>query len=139
MKLFRNLFRSRASGGAQLAPQPNREIDAWDRVDRFLILGSEGGYADERILTKENGRHLAQMVRQDGIGVVRRIVKISESGRAPKVSPAIFALAMCAGFGDEATRRLALGRGLTAVCSTGSHLLEFASYVAQFRGRSRAA
>jgi len=152
MNLFRKLFHGRAAGTSQLAPQPERDqvrnnargyvyaLDPWARVDRFLILGSEGGtyYVNERALTQENALHLAEMIREDGIGVVRRIVKISESGRAPKVSPAIFALAMCAGFGDEATRRLALGRGLQAVCRTGSHLLEFASYVEQFRGWGRA-
>jgi len=152
MNLFRKLFYGRAAGTSQRAPQPDRDqvrnnadgyvyaLDPWDRVDRFLILGSEGGtyYVNERALTKDNALHLVEMVREDGIGVVRRVVKISESGRAPKVSPAIFALAMCAGFGDEATRRLALGRGLQAVCRTGSHLLEFASYVEQFRGWGRA-
>src|ERR1700693_514624 len=152
MNLFRKLFYGRVAGTLQLAPQPDRDqvrndaggyvyaLDAWDRVDRFLTLGSEGGTpcVNERALTKANALHLAEMVREDGIGVVRRIVKISESGRAPKVSPAIFALAMCAGFGDEGTRRLALGRGLQAVCRTGSHLLEFASYVEQFRGWGRA-
>jgi 60 kDa SS-A/Ro ribonucleoprotein len=146
MNLFRTLFRGRSAGTSQLASQPERDqvlksacgyvyaLDPWERVDRFLILGSDGGshYVNERVLAQENALHLAAMIREDGIGVVRRIVKISESGRAPKVSPAIFALAMCAGSGDEATRRLALGRGLQAVCRTGSHLLEFASYIESF-------
>ena len=114
-------------------------LDAWDRVDRFLILGSEGGtyYATQRALTLDNAQHLAKMVRDDGTGVVERVIAISTSGRAAKVSPAIFGLAMCAGFGDDAARRLALGRGLRSVCRTGSHLLEFASYVEQFRGWGR--
>lgn len=151
MQLFAKLFRGRAVGTSQLAPQPDRvqvensaggfvyALDAWARLDRFLILGTEGGtfYARERELTKENALHLATLVRSDGTRVVERIVAISLAGRAPKVSPAIFALAMCAGFGDEDTRRLALGRGLDAVCRTGSHLLEFASYVEQFRGWGR--
>jgi hypothetical protein len=38
---------------------------------------------------------------------------------------------MCASLGDEATRRLALGRGVHVVCRTGSQLLEFAEYVEQ--------
>jgi 60 kDa SS-A/Ro ribonucleoprotein len=151
MQLFAKLFHGRAAGTSQLAPQPDREqiensaggfvyaLDAWARVDRFLILGSESGtfYAGARALTVENALHLASLVRSDGGRVVERIIAISTAGRAPKVSPALFALAMCAGFGDEATRRLALGRGLNAVCRTGSHLLEFASYVEQFRGWGR--
>ena len=52
------------------------------------------------------------------------MIALSESGRAPKVQPAIFALAACAGFGDDATRAYALGEGLRRVCRTGSHLLD---------------
>jgi 60 kDa SS-A/Ro ribonucleoprotein len=152
MKLFEKVFFGRSNGTPQSMPQPDREqvandaggyvyaLDPWDRLDRFLILGSEGGtyYAGERELTKANAMHLVSLIHEDGVRAVERIVEISQAGRAPKVSPAIFALAMCAGFGDEATRQLALGRGLNAVCRTGSHLLEFASYVKQFRGWGRA-
>jgi 60 kDa SS-A/Ro ribonucleoprotein len=151
MQLFSKLFHGRTNGTSQLAAQPDRDqvrnsaggfvyaLDAWARLDRFLILGTEGGtfYAGERELTKENAQHLTSLVRENGMRVVERIVEISKAGRAPKVSPALFALAMCAGFGDEATRRLALGPALGAVCRTGSHLLEFAAYVEQFRGWGR--
>jgi len=151
MNLFKKVFRGRMAATSQLVAQADRDqvqnaargyayaLDPMDRVDRFLILGSEGGtyYATERALTQDNALHLAEMVRANGTAVVHRIVEISEGGRAPKVSPAIFALAMCAGFGDEATRRLALGYGLQTICRTGSHLLEFASYVEQFRGWGR--
>jgi 60 kDa SS-A/Ro ribonucleoprotein len=151
MQLFKKIFYGRTSGTSQLTAQADRDqvansagayvyaLDPMDRVDRFLILGSEGGtyYATEHTLTVEGAQHLAKMVREHGIAVVERIIAISQAGRAPKVAPAIFALAMCAGFGDEATRRLALGRGLTAVCRTGSHLLLFASYIEQFRGWGR--
>jgi 60 kDa SS-A/Ro ribonucleoprotein len=151
MNILKNIFRGRTAGTSQLAAQAGRDqvqnaargyvyaLDTMARVDRFLILGSESGtyYATERALTQDNALHLAEMVRTNGTAVVHRIVAISEAGRAPKVSPAIFALAMCAGFGDEATRRLALGYGLRTVCRTGSHLLEFASYVEQFRGWGR--
>jgi 60 kDa SS-A/Ro ribonucleoprotein len=151
MHILRKLYRGRAAGTSQLAPQPGRDqiansaggyvyaVDDWARVERFLILGSEGGtyYASERALTLDNAQHLARMVREHGSTVVERTIALSTAGRAPKVSPAIFALAMCAGFGDDATRRLALGRGLQSVCRTGSHLLEFASYIEQFRGWGR--
>jgi len=151
MHHLKNVFRARTSGTSQLVPQQDRTqvqnsargfvyaLDPMDRIERFLVLGSEGGtyYAAERALTQENALHLATMVRTNGLAVVERIVALSTAGRAPKVSPAIFALAMCAGFGDDATRRAALGPALRAVCRTGSHLLEFASYVEQFRGWGR--
>jgi len=151
MNVFHKLYHGRAAGTSQLAPQPGANqmpnsaggfvyaLDDWTRVDRFLILGSEGGtyYASERALTLDGAQHLARMVREHGTAVVERTIGLSTAGVAPKVSPMIFALAMCAGFGDDATRRLALGRGLQSVCRTGSHLLEFASYVEQFRGWGR--
>jgi 60 kDa SS-A/Ro ribonucleoprotein len=151
MNYLSRIVHGRTIGTLQMRPQPEKNqvknwaggyvyaIDPWARVDRFLILGSEGGtyYAGERTLTAENAKHLADRVREDGVRVVERIIEISTSGRAPKADPAIFALAMCAGWGDEQTRRLALTRGLHLVCRTGSHLLQFASYVEQFRGWGR--
>ena len=68
---------------------------------------------------------------------MHRIVAISVAGRAPKQDPAIFALAMCAGWGDAETRHLALTSGMTKVCRTASHMLQFASYIEQFRGWGR--
>jgi 60 kDa SS-A/Ro ribonucleoprotein len=151
MNLLARIFRGRAAGTLQTLPQPGRDqvrndadgyvypLDRWARVDRFLILGSEGGtyYATEARLTKENALNLVDAIREDGRRVVARVIALSESGRAPKVQPAIFALAACAGFGDEATRSFALGEGLRRVCRTGSHLLTFCSYIEQFRGWGR--
>jgi 60 kDa SS-A/Ro ribonucleoprotein len=151
MNYLSRIIRGRTIGTLQIQPQPGKTqvqnfaqgyvyaIDPWSRVDRFLILGSEGGtyYATEQRLTAENAKNLADRVREDGVRVVERVIEISTSGRAPKQDPAIFALAMCAGWGDEATRRVALTRGLREVCRTGSHLLQFASYVEQFRGWGR--
>ena len=151
MNMLARIFRGRAAGTLQTLPQPDRAqvradnggyvypLDRWTRVDRFLVLGSEGGtyYATEERLTKENAVNLVDAVREDGLRVVPRVIAISEGGRAPKVQPAIFALAACAGFGDENTRRYALGEGLRRVCRTGSHLLTFCSYIEQFRGWGR--
>jgi 60 kDa SS-A/Ro ribonucleoprotein len=151
MNLLARIFHGRAVGTLQTLPQPDRAqvrneaggyvypLDRWARVDRFLILGSEGGtyYAGETQLTKENAVNLVDAIREDGQRVVARVIALSESGRAPKVQPAIFALAACAGFGDEETRRYALGEGLRRVCRTGSHLLTFCSFIEQFRGWGR--
>ena len=151
MNLLARVFRGRAAGTLQTQPQPGRDqvradsggyvypLDRWARVDRFLILGSEGGtyYASEARLTKENAVNLIEAIREDGQRVVARVIALSVSGRAPKVQPAIFALAACAGLGDELTRHYALGEGLRRVCRTGSHLLMFCSYIEQFRGWGR--
>jgi 60 kDa SS-A/Ro ribonucleoprotein len=151
MQALARVFRGRLFGTLQTQPQPVRAqvanaaggyvyaLDRWSRLDRLLILGSEGGtyYATEHALTKDNAANLVAAIGEDGPRVVARVIAISESGRAPKVDAAIFALAACAGFGDEATRRAALGEGLRRVCRTGSHLLLFCSYIEQFRGWGR--
>ncbi|MHA1720092.1 MAG: TROVE domain-containing protein [Promethearchaeota archaeon] len=115
------------------------KVDDWDRLDRFLILGSEGGtyYIKERILTRENAECVIRCINKDGIRTVERIVEISQSGRAPKNDPALFALAMCAGIGDLKTRKKALDH-LPDVARIGTHLFHFATYVKQFRGWGRA-
>ncbi len=113
-------------------------VDEWTRLDRFLILGTEGGsyYAGQRTLTVENAHAIRQLVESNGPRVVTRVVEISTAGRAPKNDPAIFVLAMCAKLGDEQTRRLAYN-ALPTVCRIGTHLFHFASYAEAFGGWGR--
>ena len=113
-------------------------VDSWARLRRFLILGSEGGsyYAGEWKLTRENAKAVEQLVRENGLRAVAEIVEVSEAGRAPKNDPAIFALAIAAGLGDEATRRSALD-ALSRVSRTSTHLFQFVTFVEGFRGWGR--
>ena len=113
-------------------------VNDWTRLSRFLVLGSEGGsfYAGERTLTRENAQAVERCVLSDGPRAVAEIVAVSRDGRAPKNDPAIFALAMAAGIGDERTRRVAL-EALPVVCRTGTHLFRFATFVEGFRGWGR--
>ena len=110
-------------------------VTDWVRVERFLILGAEGGsfYARERALSLENAQAVKRAIVEDGLRVVRMIVKIGEAGRAPKNDPALFALAMAASFGNERTRRAAF-RALPAVARTGAHLFRFACFAESMRG-----
>src|ERR687885_2738500 len=105
-------------------------VDQWTRLRRFLILGSEGGsyYASERNMTRENAKAVERAIREDGKRAVAEIVTVSREGRAPKNDPALFALAMAAGIGDEETRKAALD-ALPLVARTGTHLFHFALYV----------
>ncbi|MCB2100770.1 MAG: TROVE domain-containing protein [Rhodobacterales bacterium] len=113
-------------------------IDHWARLDRFLVLGSEGGtyYVGEARLTVENANAVQQALAEDGPRVVRRIVEISTTGRAPKAQPALFALALAAAAGDDATRQAALA-ALPMVARTGTHVLTFAGYADGLRGWGR--
>ena len=113
-------------------------VDDWTRLDRFLVLGSEGGtyYIGEQKLTVENAEAVRRCIVSDGPRVVERIVAISEAGRAPKNDPALFALAMCVSFGDLETRRRAFS-ALPRVARIGTHLFHFANYVDGLRGWGR--
>lgn len=113
-------------------------VDDWVRLDRFLVLGSEGGsyYATQRTLTIENADAVRRCIAADGVRAVDRIVEISGSGRAPKNDPAIFALAMAAKVGDLNTRRAAFA-ALPKVCRIGTHLMHFAEYAEAFGGWGR--
>jgi 60 kDa SS-A/Ro ribonucleoprotein len=113
-------------------------VDKWTRFDRFLIFGSERGtyYIRERILTVENATNAREVIVEDGPRAVRRIVEISAAGRAPSNDPALFALAMAAGLGNDATRTMAL-EALPEVARTGTHLFHFLQYVRAFRGWGR--
>jgi 60 kDa SS-A/Ro ribonucleoprotein len=113
-------------------------VDDWTRLDRFLILGSEGGsyYASERALTRENAQGVLRCLALDGRRVVDRIVAISDQGRAPRNDPALFALALAAKLGDVDTRRAAFG-ALPRVARIGTHLFHFAEHVKALGGWGR--
>jgi 60 kDa SS-A/Ro ribonucleoprotein len=113
-------------------------VDDWLRLDRFLVLGSEGGtyYIQEQALTAENANAVIRCIKEDGLRAVERIVAISEAGRAPKNDPAIFALALATAYGSDATKRAAF-EALPRVCRTGTHLFHFARYADGLRGWGR--
>ena len=114
-------------------------VDVWTRLRRFLVLGSEGGsyYASEWKLTRENAVAVETAIREDGARAVAEIVSVSREGRAPKNDPALFALAMAAGHGDEANCKAALA-ALPRAARTSTHLFQFAAFVDGFRGWGRA-
>src|SRR5690606_38568612 len=114
------------------------EIGPWQRLDRWLILGAEGGsyYATERALTRDNAGTIEECLKLDGVQTVARIVEISEAGRAPKNDPAIFALALACAADNQATRSAALA-AVPRVCRTGTHLFQFAEPVSAMRGWGR--
>jgi 60 kDa SS-A/Ro ribonucleoprotein len=146
---LRKLFSTRQTGQYQPIPGsgqvPNSAggyawaVDDWMQLDRFLVLGSEGGtyYIQPQKLTRENAEAVIRCLHEDGERVVQRVIAVSETGRAPKNDPALFVLAMCAGLGDEATRKMALA-ALPRVARIGTHLFHFMEFVEGFRGWGRA-
>jgi 60 kDa SS-A/Ro ribonucleoprotein len=136
---YRKFFTMHRVGGvANSAGGYTFPVDNWMRLDRFLVLGSEGGsyHASERPLTLENTEATIKAVKADGERAVARIVEVSEAGRAPRNDPAIFALALAASLGNERAKRAAMA-AIPKVCRTGAHLFQFAEAVEGFRGWGR--
>ena len=102
-------------------------LDCWGRLQRFLILGSEGGtyYVGERDLTTQDTKALLDCAEENADRTINMIVEISESGRAPKNDPAICALAVLASNASRYVRKVALA-AVPRVCRTGTHLFQFA-------------
>jgi len=115
------------------------EVDEWKLLDRFLILGTEGGtyYITEQDLTVQQADNAVKLVKSQGEKVVDRVVQISRSGRAPKADPGLFVLALAAAYGDLETRRAAFA-ALPKVARTGTQLFQFVSEAEQLRGWGRA-
>jgi len=113
-------------------------VDNWTKLDRFLVLGSEGGsyYASERDLTKQNCDSVLRCIQSDGPRAVNQILAVSKAGRAPKNDSALFALAMASAKGDAATRKMAL-TALPSVARIGTHLFHFLKFREAFGGWGR--
>ena len=106
-------------------------------LDRFLVLGTEGGsyYASEQDMTYQAGEATLRLIAADGPAVVKRVVEISEAGRAPKNDPAVFVLALCATEGNEETKAEAY-RALPRVCRYGTPLFQFLDFMKTLKGTS---
>lgn len=107
-----------------------------DRLERFLILGVDGGtyYVGERKLTAQNVAFLKEFIARDERLFVDTVVDVSVNNRAAKQSPAIFAIALVLSEGqDKAYAREAVNK----VVRTSTQLFEFASYVKAFGGWGR--
>lgn len=142
---------SRGTGTPQGIPLPGRdqvrnsaggfvfEADDWTRLDRFLVLGSEGGsyYAGARQLTREAASASLRCLEADGPRVVRRVVELSEGGRGARNDSALFLLALAASAPDPVTRKLGL-EALPRVARTGTHLFQFVQSIQGLRGWGRA-
>lgn len=113
-------------------------VDGWTRLDRFLILGTEGGtyYASEQKITRENAKSIVGLIKQDGERVVTRVTEISDAGRAYKNDAALFVLALCFAEGDAGTKTAARF-ALPKVARIGTHLFTFLEYAQSLRGWGR--
>jgi 60 kDa SS-A/Ro ribonucleoprotein len=114
------------------------ELEIWARLERFLVLGTDGGayVAGAREPADGDAQLVARCLAADGIRTTDRIVAAARTGRAPKNDPALFSLAMAAKLGDEQTRRAAYA-ALPQVCRIGTQLMRFAAFAERFGGWGR--
>lgn len=115
-------------------------VDDFAKLDRFLILGSEGGtyYASERKLTVENAANIVKLLSSENEGkkAIDHAVIVSQSGRAPKNDPAIFVLALGLASSNSEVRKYAAA-ALPKICRTGTFLFNLVDEVNSLRGWGR--
>lgn len=113
------------------------KVDDVSRLERFLILGTDGGgyYAGEQKLTDQNIDFLRKMIQSNERLVVDTAVDVSVNARAYRNSPAIFAIALVLTEGqDKAYAREAFNK----VVRTSTHLFEAVEYIDNLGGWGRA-
>lgn len=110
------------------------QVDDMARLERFLILGTDGGtyYVSEKKLTKDNVGFLISLIERDEQLVIDVVRDISVSGRAYRNSPAIFAVAAVMRYGKTKPKGL-----VREVCRTATHLFEYAEYTKLLGGWNR--
>lgn len=100
-------------------------LDDWKTLERFLILGAEGGtyYVKQEDLVMRNVAVLNRCIAADPARTAEMIASVSESGRAFKNDVAAFALAYMVSLGGAP--RFAGYRVIQRVFRTGRAFLEF--------------
>ena len=114
------------------------ETHPLSQLQRFLILGSEGGtfYVSEAKLTREHCENVYRILGEHPLQALELVRDIIKSGRAPKIGPSLFVLALAASHDNPMTRRQALSM-VGEVCRIPTHLFMFMKYVQSMRGWGR--
>lgn len=106
-------------------------VDDMARLRRFLVLGVESAtfYAREQEVGLDNALALRRLL-QAGRGeeCVELIAQYAREGRCAKQNPIVFALAMCARFGDLLVRKQVY-KVLGDVCAIPTTFFAFLEYV----------
>ncbi len=115
------------------------EVSDKARLERFLILGTDGGtyYVGQNKLTDQNVDFAKALIRKDERGVIDTLVDIADNNRAAKNSPSLYVLALVLAEGtDKAYLRET--DVVNKVVRTGTHLFEFCNYIDSLGGWGRA-
>lgn len=111
------------------------QVDDMERAKRFLILGSESSfYQSGGKLSLENAETLQKLAKSEKVfDLINLIVDVSVNARAPKQSPALFALAVVISQTENDAAKAYGYQQLSKVARTASTLFEFTGYLSQFQ------
>lgn len=105
------------------------QIEPIKQLERFLILGSDKPtyYQTAQALTRENAAVVEAMWATQPQETMQLIYDITVNNRAPKKSPALFAMALGTLSTNDEARNLVYSK-LHSIAKTGSQLMEFVDY-----------
>ncbi|XP_069020667.1 RNA-binding protein RO60 [Embiotoca jacksoni] len=107
------------------------EVSNKARLCRFLCYGSEADIytaREEGRASVENAGALLSILQEGrGAEVVEEIKRFTQDGRAVRLGPSFFALALCSQHSDQKTRKAAL-KAVREVCRDPAHLFSFIQY-----------
>lgn len=115
------------------------EVSDTSRLERFLILGVDGGtyYVGEKDLTNQNVSWLIKLIEKNPGLVLAKTIEISVSGRAYKAGPALFTLALLLNHASSDAKAQAV-LATPKIARTATHLFELAQYLENLGGWGRA-
>ncbi len=116
------------------------ETSPKSRLERFLILGTDGGtyYQSEKDITSQNITFVKSLIKKDFRLVVDTLVEVNANNRAAKNSPSLYVLALLVAADDGDKVYLRASGVFDHVVRTSTHLFEFANYVDALGGWGRA-
>jgi 60 kDa SS-A/Ro ribonucleoprotein len=114
------------------------EITPQERLERFILIGSEGGtyHIGEQELTEANATSIVAYIKTNGLKVVETVTNFLTNNRAPKTDAGLFVLALASTYGNEETKKAAYS-AISQVCKTSTHLFTFLANVQNLRKWSR--
>jgi len=113
-------------------------LDIWGILDRFFLLGTEGGtyYQGESDLTKQNFNVLKQCVTENPQRVINRILEFSSEGRAFKKDVLIFSIAYLTKNVKDPRIAAQAYSAAEKVCEIPTHLFKYLQAIGVFGGYS---
>jgi 60 kDa SS-A/Ro ribonucleoprotein len=113
-------------------------LDKWERLHRFLIMGSDGGtyYVSEQKLTVQNAAVVIECLKEDGLRTIDMAYAVNVFNLAPKTDQQLFVLALAMKHGNEVTKAAVVSYA-EKMLRTGTHLLHFVAMLDSLGGWNR--